>query len=55
MTVKEMIKELKRMNPEQKVVVAIEDSKESGNVVTEYVEVDCIAQNPKYVVLEITY
>lgn len=55
MNVKEMIKELKRMNPKQKVVVAIEETKESGNVTTQYIEVDCIAQNPKYVVLEITY
>ena len=47
MTVKEMIEELKRMNPEQEVVISIEDE-------LEYYDVDCIAQTTKFVVLEIT-
>jgi len=57
MTVKEMIKELKRMNPEQKVVVAIDEiynEEGFGSKSTEYVDVDCIAQTTKFVVLEIT-
>ncbi len=54
MKVKEMIEELERMNPEQDVVVAIEETKDSGNVATEYIGIDSIAQIPKFVVLEIT-
>lgn len=54
MLVKEMIEELKRMNPEQTVVVAVEESKESANVATRYISIDLIAQVPKFVVLEIT-
>ena len=49
MTVKEMIEVLKRMNPKQKVVVAIDDD------TTQYIDVDCVAQTTKFVVLEITY
>lgn len=54
MLVKKLIEELKRMNPEQAVVVAIEESKESSNVDTEYIPIDCIAQGRRFVILEIT-
>ena len=51
MTVIEMIQELKKMNPGQEVVVAI-DKKEG---VSEYISIDYIAQSTKNVVIEITY
>jgi len=52
MTVIEMIQELKKMNPGQEVVVAIDKEKEG---VTEYISIDYIAQSTKNVVIEITY
>jgi len=50
MTVKEIIEELQRMNPDQLVVVNVRASKHDEY---EYREIGCIAQQPKEVVLEI--
>jgi TusA-related sulfurtransferase len=47
MTVKQLIKKLKEMNPEQTVVIAID-----GHA-TQYLDVNSIAQPTKYVVIEI--
>lgn len=54
MKVKNALKLLKAMNPEQEFVVAIEEPQPSGNVTTQYIPVDYIAQTAKYAVVEIT-
>lgn len=55
MKVKEARKLLAKMNPEQELVVAIDETKESGNCTSQYIPVDFIAQTAKHAVIEITY